>query len=145
MPARSSRSTRTAKRRSSRSPTSVWSATCSRSCRSWRRRWPDVVPAQAGTQVGEWIPACAGMTPEVRLRRTSDLCQRMLSAGHVELALRFDVDVLDDAVVDDQREALATRTHAKAGGIQLQTERLGVVAIAVGQHVDLAVGVLGLA
>src|SRR5690606_31176212 len=43
-PARSWRSTRTRRRRSSRSPTLAWWATCSRSCRSWKKRSPEFAP-----------------------------------------------------------------------------------------------------
>src|SRR5579875_1504081 len=69
-PAPSSRSTRTPKRRSSRSPTLAWSATCSSSCRNWKRRC-DTVAATSRKRV-------AGVK---RLHRTIGLIAGLIVAA----------------------------------------------------------------
>src|SRR3977135_2123592 len=115
MRAPSSPSTRTARRRSSKSPTSAWWGTFSRSS-----------PSSSG---------CCSL----------ELAQDVFGRGHLELPWRLDVDVGGHAIARDDREALATRPHAIALGIQFQSKRPGVLAVAVREHHDLVTDARGLA
>src|SRR4029079_11159107 len=53
---------------------------------------------------------------------TLQLLERGLCRAHAELAGRLDVQLLDDAVLDDHREALAARPHAELARVHLQAE-----------------------
>src|ERR1039457_719743 len=112
MRAPSSPSTKTPKRRSSRSPTLVSSAISFKSC-----------------------PNCKGWW---RAAARSKLSEQVLGGGYLELARRFDVHALDDAVFDDDREALAAHPEAKLAAIELKPERPRIFAIAVREHQHLA-------
>ena len=68
------------------------------------------------------------------------LLQRAFRGAHAELAGRLDVQVLDDAIFDDHREALAARAHAELARVELESERACVLAVAVCEHLDLACG-----
>src|ERR1700744_4048592 len=74
-----------------------------------------------------------------------ELLQDVIGGRHLELARRLDIDMLSLAVLDDEGEALAARSHAEARSVQLQSERLGVLAVAVGEHQDLVADVARLA
>src|SRR5271156_4482306 len=85
---------------------------------------------------------CASVKTGGEVRRASkasalELFQDVVSGRHLELAGGLDVDVLSHAILDDDGEALAARSHAETRGVQFQPERLGVLAVAVGQHQDL--------
>src|ERR1700733_14688173 len=112
MPARSSPSIRTPRRRFSKSPTLAWSAISFRSCLSCSAWWRAAAP--------------------------SKLTEQMRGGGDLELARRFDVHALRDAILDDDREALAAHAQAKFATIQFKPERPRIVAVAVGQHHHLA-------
>src|SRR5690606_23515941 len=59
-----------------------------------------------------------------RKERASDALEHRLGARDLELAGRFHVERLDDAVLDQHRVALRTHTHAATGKVELETERL---------------------
>src|SRR5271165_1007251 len=82
---------------------------------------------------------------KARLGACLKLLQDVLRRGHLEFARGFNVHVRRHPVLDDDGKALTPRAHAEAGGIQLEPERLGVLAIAVGQHQDLLADAAGLA
>lgn len=64
-------------------------------------------------------------------------CQRACQAGVV----RFDVQLLHDAVIDDHRVALRTQT-AQRRQIDAQIDGLGEGALRIGQQTDLVLGAL---
>src|SRR3981081_437716 len=114
MRARLSPSTRTARPRSSKSPTSAWWGTFSRSS-----------PRSSG---------CCRL----------ELAQDVFGRGHLELPRGFDVDVRGHAIARNDREALAPRTHALALGVEVQSERSGVLAVTVREHQDPVADARGL-
>src|SRR6185437_6508327 len=71
--------------------------------------------------------------------------QHRVGARHFEAAGLLDVERLDDAVVDHHRVALRALAHAVAGAVHLEPDGAREVAIAVGEHLHLAVGLLILA
>src|SRR4029079_5523664 len=83
-------------------------------------------------------PVVAGWRQdEAVLRRTLKLTQHRLRAGRGIFARRLDIDLLDDAVVDDTRIALAPLTHAELRRVHGESHGVGELAIAVGQHGDV--------
>src|SRR3546814_8105583 len=66
----------------------------------------------------------------------SKLFEHVVGARHLELAGRLDVELFDDAVVDDHRIALAAGAHAERLAVHRQPDRLRGIAIAVGEHGD---------
>src|SRR5689334_8945682 len=66
-----------------------------------------------------------------------ELAEDVLGGGNLELSRGLDVHVFGDAVLHDDGEALPAGAHAIAARIELEAERLGVVAVTVGQHEDL--------
>ena len=69
----------------------------------------------------------AQLRPQASLRLLQPSCFSIVSrVGHLELARRFDVQRLHDAVVDQHREALAAHAHAARGEVELEAERLRV-------------------
>src|SRR5690606_5728326 len=78
-------------------------------------------------------------------RRSAELRERAFRRADPELAGPLDVELLDDAVVHDHREAFAAHAHAELARVELEAELARVLAVAVGQHDDLAVRVARLA
>src|SRR3546814_19792423 len=74
----------------------------------------------------------------------SKLFEHVVGARHLELAGRLDVELFDDAVVDDHRIALAAGAHADRLAVHRQPDRLREIAIAVRDPGD-PVGAAGLA
>ncbi len=72
----------------------------------------------------------------------SELAEHVFSGAHLELAGRLDVELFDDAVVDDHRETLPALAEAAGGQVKLKPHGLGEIAVAVAQHghVRAAVG-----
>src|SRR6266403_347852 len=142
MRAPSSPSTRTARRRFSKSPTSAWSGICSSSSPrssglfNWRK-----APAALSAGQSPSAVALAGKKRGYCLQLTQDVFGR----GHLELPGRLDVDLGRQAIAHDERKALATRTHAKALGVELQSERARILAVAVREHQDPVTHARGLA
>jgi len=66
--------------------------------------------------VTEERPARAGLIGGRRATGT-ELFQQMLGRRHLEVAGRFDVQFLDDAVLDQHREALAARAEAELAAV----------------------------
>src|SRR5579883_677469 len=128
-----------------------WAPNWSRLTGSWRRP-----RGEAGRRPGGPGPAAtcrlSGRSPvgAVSIRRSasqrgpalgSDLRQDMLGAGEIDLAGRlFDVELLDDAVLDQHRIALGAQAEAAGGGVESEPRGLGEFAVAVGEELDLAVG-----
>src|SRR4051794_32373033 len=79
-----------------------------------------------------------------RLRLLQRL-QHRIRARHVELTRLLDIELLDHAVLDQHRIALRAHAEAALAQIQLQPNRLGEIAAAVGQHHDLLAAILVLA
>src|SRR5689334_12882769 len=77
------------------------------------------------------IPHCA-----------SERLQQCLGARHVEYTRFFDVQRLDDTIVDEHRIALRAHPHAFLPAVELQTDSVREFAAAVAQHDDLAVAIL---
>src|SRR6185437_10694814 len=61
--------------------------------------------------------------------------------GGAIFAWRLDVELLDGAVVDDHRIALRTLAETELASVHGQSNRLGEVAVAVGDHGDIAASV----
>jgi hypothetical protein len=72
----------------------------------------------------------------IQMAGISPVFQYVIRCRDAELARRLDVQLLDHAVLGVQREALGAQAHAEGRGVQLQAERLGEGAVAVGQHVQ---------
>ena len=68
----------------------------------------------------------------------------MVGRGHLELTRSLDIQFGDNAVLDEDREALGAHAHAEARAVHFQTDGLGKLAIAVRQHDNLVAGILGL-
>ena len=79
------------------------------------------MPAQAGMQkiLVLWIPACAGMP-------TLHLCEHLVGATHFEFSRRFEIELLDHAVFDQQRVTLRAHAHAARGEVGLDTQKSDV-------------------
>jgi acetylornithine deacetylase/succinyl-diaminopimelate desuccinylase-like protein len=73
------------------------------------------------------------------------LTDRGFRARDLELAGGLDVELLDCALLEDHGEALVALSQAELRSVHLQAELAGEIAVAVGQHHDLARGALGLA
>ena len=74
------------------------------------------------------------------------MAEQGLAARDVALAGRvFDIDLFDDAVIDQHRIALGADAEAIARRIQRHVDGLGEIGAAVGEKIDLAVaaGLLG--
>src|SRR5690606_21455751 len=83
-------------------------------------------------------PASLAAPPLKRRGETANLqlLEHMVGARYLEFAGGLDVELLDDAVVDDHRETLAALAHAEGGAVHRQAHRFGEGAIAVGEHGD---------
>src|SRR5260370_36244204 len=68
-----------------------------------------------------------------------------LGAGDLERARILDVERLDDAIIDDHRIAFGALAETVCRGVKLEPDRAGEIAVAVGEHEHLAVGLLILA
>src|SRR3546814_3527458 len=51
------------------------------------------------------------------------LLEHMIGARHLEFAGAFDIELFDDAVVDDHRKTLAALAHAEGGAVHGQDPR----------------------
>src|SRR2546423_5870942 len=89
--------------------------------------------------------SCMTIAEPETLLVSLQLAENVLRRRHLELTLVLDLNVLGNAILHDDREALATSAHAEATRIQLQAECLGVFAISVGEHQDLVADARGLA
>src|SRR5206468_7223034 len=67
-------------------------------------------------------------------RERSETLEQIVRAGDVEGARLLNVELLDDAVVDQHRETLAAMAHSELGEIGVEAERLDEIAAAVGEH-----------
>src|SRR3546814_6170318 len=76
---------------------------------------------------------------------SSDLVEQVFGGTHLEFARRLDVELFDDAVVDEHRIALAARAEAETRSVHLQPDGLRELAVAVGEHRHLAFSLVGLA
>src|SRR5260221_1121643 len=65
----------------------------------------------------------------------------MLGGRNLELTRRLDQHLGGDTVVDHERKALATHSHAESTGIEFQSERARIFAIAVGEHLHGRAGI----
>src|SRR5262245_10484550 len=72
------------------------------------------------------------------------LADRRFGARDLELPGGLDVDLLDDAVLDDHREALVPRAEAELRAVHLEAELPRELAVTVREHHHLARGSLGL-
>src|SRR5256885_619898 len=97
-------------------------------------RWPGI---------GAFMPVFDGYARPcrsfvTRVRRSQPL-EQILRAGNVDLAGRvLDVERLHHAVLDDHGIALRARAKATWPEIDGEAERLGEIAAAVGEELDLA-------
>ena len=69
------------------------------------------------------------------------LFEHMVGARHLEFAGGFDIELFDDAVVDDHRETLAALAHAEGSAVHGQAHGFGEGAVAVGEHGDGRAGI----
>src|SRR5436190_18468968 len=92
-----------------------------------------VPPANNAPQCGALLPK--GEVREFRVQ-TLKLAEHSFGAVGRIFAGRFDIELLDDAVVDDRRIALTALAHAELGSVHGQAERFGEIAVAVGEHGD---------
>src|SRR3569832_2594056 len=76
---------------------------------------------------------------------TLELTQHVLCAGNTKCTSFLDVELLNNSIVNNHSVTLAALAHAEARAVHLKAHRLGEVAIAIGQHADLAVRLLILA
>src|SRR3546814_5524086 len=76
--------------------------------------------------------------------KPSKLFQHMLGGRDLIIARRFDIQFLNHAIIDDHGETLAACAQAEAAAVHFQSHGLGEVAIAVGEHRNLAFGVIRL-
>src|SRR5439155_20520834 len=74
----------------------------------------------------------------------SQLRQDRLRARHVEPRAGLDGEVLHASVLHDHRIALRAGAHAEAARVEPEADRLGELAVAVGEHAHLARRVVGL-
>src|SRR6185369_13921126 len=121
--------------RASRSARSTTTRRTGAACTTRRRRppWTASDRARGG--------AAARRRPR---RHDSQLRQHGLGARLLQAGL-VDEHLLDLAVVDDHAIALRALAHAEARGVELEAEGLRELAVAVGQHADLAAAALILA
>ena len=63
--------------------------------------------------------------------------ENCLGLAHLELSGRFHVDLRGDAVIHDDREALAAHAHSEARCIHFEAQRFGIVAITIRKHDDI--------
>src|SRR5271168_5501411 len=66
-----------------------------------------------------------------------ELLEYVVGRGNFELARCFNVHLSRNAILYDDGEALAAGTHSEFAAVELESQRLGVGAVAVGQHQDL--------
>src|SRR3546814_11528827 len=78
------------------------------------------------------------------MAKPSKLFQHMLGGRDLIITRRFDVQFLNHAIIDDHGETLAACAQAEAAAVHFQSHGLGEVAIAVGEHRNLAFGVIRL-
>src|SRR5271165_2460735 len=79
------------------------------------------------------------------LHCASERFQHRLGTGDVEYTRFFDVQRLDDAVIDQHRVALRAHPHAFLHTVELEPDGAGEFAAAVAQHHDVAVATVLLA
>src|SRR6266704_2618870 len=72
--------------------------------------------------------APAGIQPRIP---ASERLQHRLGARHIELARLFDVQCLDDAVIDQHRVTLRADPHPFLDTVELKSDGAGEVAAAV--------------
>src|SRR3954452_13910620 len=71
----------------------------------------------------------------------SKLLEQRVAAGDLDLARRFlDVELLHHAVLDQHGVALGARAEAVARAVEGEVDRLGELAVAVGQELELVGG-----
>ena len=75
---------------------------------------------------------------------TLELAQHGFCVAHLELAGLFEIQSLDDPILDEHGVAHRADTHATCGQILVESESLGIGRAAVGHHADLARGLLRL-
>ena len=86
------------------------------------------------------------LEPLRRQRGKGYSCSSMYSADETRYSPPSStLSSFDHAVLDDHRIALRARAHAEARAVQLQADRLGEVAVAVGQHQHVVADALVLA
>ena len=86
------------------------------------------------------------IVPEIETAASSlELTEHVLGGGYLELAGLLDVHALGDAVLDDDREALAAHAHAEFARVELESQRARIFAVAVGEHQHLVADARGLA
>ena len=84
----------------------------------------EVITEAAGASATLAGMAMRDTPPEV-LRGSAQLLEHGVAAGDLELAGGFDIELLDDAVIEQHREALHAHAHAARAEIQLEPERPG--------------------
>ena len=62
------------------------------------------------------------------------LTQHMFCGADFEIARCFDIDLFDDAVIDDKAETLAAFAHAECSAVHFKAECGCKITIAVGEH-----------
>src|SRR6185369_10181661 len=102
-----------------------------RACRPPHRLTGGHAARQTFREAGDCrSPPAPCQTRWLALQRAGLLDQRLRIAD-LELARRFDVERLDDAVLDEHRIALRADPHAARGQIERQPGRLGEIGAAV--------------
>src|ERR1700675_4225879 len=90
-----------------------------------------------GSRIARLAPRTSGALPGSPSFRDDkiklQILQHRLGVGDLELAGSLDVERLDDAVIDQHRIALRALAEPVAGGVELEIDRAGEVAAAVGE------------
>src|SRR5262245_42480556 len=98
--------------------------------RSWRSTSTAGKVTKAGSDTG---------------RYPSDAREDVLARAEVDARLRLDVEARDDAVLEHGCIALRPQAQTYRTAVELETHRLGELAVAVGEHQDLVADALFLA
>ena len=66
---------------------------------------------------GAFTPTCSARHLPGFVEKSAELAAK----GIDEIARRFDIDMLHDAIVDDERETLSALAHAKCAAVHFET------------------------
>src|SRR5579883_24097 len=111
-----------------------------------RKRWPKTWPRRrTRRREGRRNRNGIGPSADPASTRRSERLEHGLRARHLEGAGLLDIEQLDGPVIDEHGVALRALAETIAAAIELEPDRAGEVAIAVGEHLDLALDLLLLA
>src|SRR3974377_173072 len=68
----------------------------------------------------------------------SNLLQHVLGAGDRKRAGLFNIELFDNAAIDNHRITLAALAHAELGRVEFEAKRTRKVTVAVGEHANFS-------